>query len=162
MKPKFISIDLAIISGRPLKALRDEFESLGAEISFYGKTPRGYLLAIEPGPFQMRRNAGKDVTSLARTFEALSPTARKLWDGAKTRTFDFGVAGIDASQTASLCLSPAAVKQIAALNGTLAFTSYRPEPGFHQGSKPKAQRADINPAQGNALGRTPASKPPKP
>ena len=141
MKPKFISIDLTIISARPLKALRDEFESLGAQVTFYGKIPRGYLLAIEPGPFQMRRNAGKDVTSLARTVEALSPTARKLWDGAKTRTFDFGVAGIDAHQTASLCLSPAAVKRIAALNGTLAFTSYRPELGFDQGSKPAKPKA---------------------
>ncbi len=141
MKSKFISISLEITSGRPLKTLRDEFESLGALVTFYGPTPRGYLLAIEPGSFQMRRNAKNDVTSVARTVEALSPTARKLWDGAKTRTFDFGVAGIDAHQTASLCLSPAAVKRIAALNGTLAFTSYRPELGFDQGSKPAKPKA---------------------
>ncbi len=168
MKPKFISIDLAIISARPLKSLCDEFEPHGAQITFYGKIPGGYLLAIEAGPFQMRRNAEKELATLARLVEALSPPARKLWDGAKTRTFDFGVAGIDAFQTACLSLSPEAVKQIASLDGTLAFSSYRPDLGFHLGSKsakPRARRAAVNPAQGKrraALGRTPTPKPPKP
>ena len=141
MKSKFISICLEITSGRPLKAMRDEFESQGAHVTFYGKIPEGYLLTIEAGPFQMKRNAEKDVTSLARAVEALSPPARKLWDGAKTRTFDFGVAGIDAFQTANLSLSPKAVKQVAAMNGILAFTSYRPDLGFHQGSKPTKSKA---------------------
>ena len=58
----------------------------------------------------------------------LPRAARRLWDGAQSRTFDIGVQARKTPRSAVFTLSAATIAAVASVGGRIAVTTYAPEP----------------------------------
>ncbi len=125
MTGNFLNVDLDIESSKPLGALLREFEALGAIILHSGTNPSGHILRIE-AEMVRRTKPDQTVVAVCRLVEQLSPKARKIWDAARSRSFDIGIDAIDEHQAARVSVPEKLVRRIGDLGGTLTVTVYRP------------------------------------
>ena len=126
MTGKFITIDLEIFADRPLKVLKRDFEGLGAIYHYCGKISSGYLLTLAKTPVR-QPTLERQIVTMCRLVERLSPKGRKIWDAAKDRSFDIGIEAVDEHQAARFSVPANLLQRIADLGGTLTVTVYAPE-----------------------------------
>jgi len=58
----------------------------------------------------------------------LPPAARRLWNGAQSRTFDIGVQARKSPHSSVFTLSRATIAAVAGVRARIAVTTYAPEP----------------------------------
>ncbi len=126
MTGRFITIDLEIFADRPMVGLKREFEWLGAIHHYCGRFSSGYLLTLAKTPVR-QPTLERQVVTLCRLVERLSPKGRKIWDEAESRSFDIGIEASAGDPTVQFSVRPDLLQRIAALGGALAFTVYAPE-----------------------------------
>ena len=123
MKPKFLNVDLEVISTVDPAPLA---EALGERVGvhFCGAIRRReYLFAcalLGGGRDALERN----LVGLCGLLEALPPSAVRIWKKARRRTFDIGLESGDQSPTLALRITPETLARVTKLGATIAITVY--------------------------------------
>jgi hypothetical protein len=119
---QYLNVDVEVLSRSPLARL---VSALGPKVfvHYCGPLRRSYL-----AHFSLASSHGRSADTVSRQLAVLiarlSASERKLWLGARSRTFDVGVQGGRAPFSHTLLLSEGTVARLAALNVRLVYTSY--------------------------------------
>jgi hypothetical protein len=123
-KTRFATVDLDIYSAADLRPLVD---ALGKRIIdlYVGRVKRTYEAHLELA-WGRNQNPTSIILGFCRLIDPLPPAKRKLWDAAKTRSFDIGIASPVKRTHYWAAISPEAVKAAARIDAQIAITVYGP------------------------------------
>jgi hypothetical protein len=123
-KTRFLNVDLDIHSRLDLRPL---VTALGEKISemYVGRVRRTYEAHLE---LAWRRNQTPTsiILGFCKLIEALPPSKRKVWDSAKTRSFDIGIEAPVRNTYFWSAVSPEAVRAASEVGAQIAITVYGP------------------------------------
>lgn len=123
--PEFLNVDLEIESISPLHLLETE---LGKRVSvmFSDRINGCYFLSMEiTAP---HKTFDGTIHGFCALIERLSPQGKRLWNAARTKTFDIGFAVRLSSHRANrFAISPKTFRRVNKLGAIIAFTLYREE-----------------------------------
>jgi hypothetical protein len=117
----FLNVDLDVYSQSNLEALAAALAHktfvlhVGREGNRYGAH---FELTTVP------KNADATIRGLAALIRALPRSARRLWDGAKTREFNIGLQAGSVGRHIEVRLPPETIHEVASLGGQLAIAVY--------------------------------------
>ena len=125
-RTRFLNVDLDIFSTVPLDKI---VESFGEKVTvlYCGRWGKLYSAHVETFDSGWRGNPTTIIRQLVALVKVLPPTARELWDHAKSRQFNIGIQGGSRSPLYELRLSPKTINEVVSVNGTIIFTVYAPE-----------------------------------
>ena len=118
------NVDLDIYSKEDLRPLVDAFGDQVIEM-WVGRVRRTYEAHLETG-WEPRRTPSSIILRFCKMIHILSPAARKLWNGAKKKSFDIGIYSPTRSYYYWSALTPEAVRAVAELGAQIAITVYGP------------------------------------
>jgi hypothetical protein len=120
-----LAVDVEVYSKTRLASLVEAFGDR-VFVQFEGRDGSRYLAALGISAWQLTED--QDIRRFVSMVRRLPPQARRLWDGAQSRTFDIGVQAGAAPPSSSFKLSAATIAAVASLGGRIAVTTYAPEP----------------------------------
>jgi hypothetical protein len=117
----FLNVDLIIYSRSDLQPL---ISAMGKHliVLYLGREGRVHKSCVEVSG--MPKTPESAIRAFCKLIENLSPADRKLWDNAKTRTFDIGVDSGPKDSYFWFPLSPEILARAAVLNARIAVTVY--------------------------------------
>jgi hypothetical protein len=129
-KTKFLNVDLDIFSKSDLQPLADAMgkKVIVLHVGRFKRTYEAHLeLSGSPLP-QVRHPKSPEalIIEFCRLIEELPPAARKMWEAAKTRTFDIGIKAPGPSSCYWSSISPEALRAASEINAQIAVTVYGP------------------------------------
>ena len=119
-KPRFLALDLEIVSRTRPSALIDEMDGK-ALVLFAGRTPNGYLTVIQSGDTSRRAPAA--MAKLRQLITSLGRKGRRQYDKADHRDFSFGYEASDPLPCEAK-LAETVVAEIGKLNGRVSVVVY--------------------------------------
>jgi hypothetical protein len=122
----FRNIDIVVRSRQPLMALTDAL-SKTCEILRHDRAEGITHVSFELRSSGLDRSPAKTAARLVRVVEALSPAARRCWDRAADRVFDFGFDGAADAAQGGVLIPAKTVAAIAAVGASICVTVYRDE-----------------------------------
>lgn len=120
----FANVDLDIYSSQDMRPLVDGFGNKVIEL-WVGKVRNTYEAHLEIG-WSRKRTPASIILAFCKLVESLKPGKRKLWDAAKTKTFDIGIHAPAQNHRYWSALSAEAVRAAANVGAQIAFTIYGP------------------------------------
>lgn len=123
------AVDLEVYSRSRLSALADAFGER-VVVLYEGRVGSRYLAAFELHAWQLTED--QEMRRFVAMVRRLTPAARRLWDGAQSRTFDIGVQARETPRSSAFTLSAATIEAVASVGGRIAVTTYAPEPLEHR------------------------------
>jgi hypothetical protein len=133
----FMNVDLDIYSKTDLQPL---VAALGNSIieMWVGRVRRTYEAHLElSGSHLALRALSSIILKLCKLVQALPPRERRLWNAAKTKSFDIGIGAPKRNRHYWSAVSPDAVRAAAEVGAQIAITIYGPM----KVAKPKKKRA---------------------
>lgn len=131
---QFLAVDLEIVAPYKLDGLLDGLvEMMGNQVGVNRneKVGRNHVLLLSLG---VKSSSSSDETYIntlirrvAKMTLGLPPSARKLWDQARTRTFDLGFQGGLQPQAVEVRLKPDTLAALISINGQIQITVYGAE-----------------------------------
>jgi hypothetical protein len=119
------AVDLEVYSKVRLTGLVDAFgKRVG--VLYDGRVRSRYFAAFELHGWQLTEE--QEIRRFVSMVRRLPPAARRLWDGAQSRTFDIGVQARRTPHSSTFTLSSAIIAAVASVGGRIAVTTYAPEP----------------------------------
>lgn len=123
-----LGVDLAVYSKVRLTALAAAFGER-VLVHFEGRAGSRYLAAFQLHTWEMTElTEDQEIRRLVTMVRRLPPAARRLWNGAQSRTFDIGVQARETPPSAAFTLSAATIAAVASVRARIAITTYAPEP----------------------------------
>jgi hypothetical protein len=127
-KSQFLNVDLDVISNSDLKPLVEAMEDR-IIVLYVGRVKRHYEAHLElvgsPLPSAMHlKNPEMLILGFCRLIQGLPLQARKLWDSAKTRSFDIGIEARGPMHYYWFALTPKAIEAALEINAQIAVTVY--------------------------------------
>jgi len=119
------AVDLEVYSKVRLAALAEAFGER-VFVLHEGRAGSRYLAAFELHAWQLTED--QEIRRFVSMVRRLPPAARRLWDGAQSRTFDIGVQARQTPRSSAFTLSSATIAAVASVGGRIAVTTYAPEP----------------------------------
>ena len=119
------AVDLEVYSKARLSALADAFGERVC-VLFEGRAGSRYLAAFELHAWQLTED--QEIRRFVAMVRRLPPAARRLWNGAQSRTFDIGVQARKTPHSSVFTLSSATIAAVASVGARIAVTTYAPEP----------------------------------
>ncbi len=126
----FLNVDLDIYSKTDLQPLVD---ALGASLieMWVGRVRRTYEAHLEVS-WEKRKTPSSIILRFCKLIRALPPKERKLWNAAKTKSFDIGTEAPKRNNHYWSAVSPEAVHAAAEVGAQIAITIYGPmKPSKH-------------------------------
>jgi len=120
----FVNVDLDIYSKKDLKPLVDAL-GRGVIDLYVGRVKRTYEAHLELG-WHHKRNPTSIIAGLCKLIEALPPAKRRIWNGAKLKSFDIGIEAPARGAHYWDAVSPEAVRAAARIGAQIAVTVYGP------------------------------------
>jgi hypothetical protein len=117
----FLNVDLDVYSRSNLEALVAALAQKTFALHV-GREGNRYSAHFELTT--LPKNADATIRGLAALISALPRSARRLWDGAKTREFNIGLQAASAGRPIELHIPPETIHEVASLGGQLAITVY--------------------------------------
>jgi hypothetical protein len=117
----FLNVDLDIYSRSNLEALAAAL-SRKTFVLYLGRQGNRYSAHFEMST--LPKNADATIRGLAALIRALPRSARRLWDGAKTREFNIGLQAASVGRPIEVRLPPETIHDVASLGGQVAITVY--------------------------------------
>ena len=130
----YINVDLDIWSREPLEGLVGAMGA-GALVLYVGGRGRQHEAHVELASSGRGMSADRTIVGLTRLVQRLPPRYRKVWDSARSREFNVGIAAGLEPHGFELHLNRATLEALLAVRGTLAVTVYAPDPGDAATSK---------------------------
>lgn len=123
-KTRFMNVDLDIHSKLDLRPL---VSALGEKISenYVGRVRRTHEAHLELA-WRHNQTPTSIILGFCKLIEALPRSERKLWDSAKTRSFDIGIESPERNTYFWSAVSPEAVRAAADVGAQIAITVYGP------------------------------------
>lgn len=116
----FLNVDVDVRSASSLEPLARE---LAQRASIHDSPDPENKRWLHFAPYSPK-TAEAAVREIVALIDALSPTARRLWNRAKRRTFDIGIQGGVTPHSSGFALSAKAVAAITRLGGDVIITVY--------------------------------------
>jgi hypothetical protein len=120
----FANVDLDIYSTKDLRPLVDAFGNKVIEM-WVGKVRRNYEAHLEIG-WSRKQTPTSIILEFCKLVGSLKPSKRKVWDAAKTRSFDIGIHAPTRNHHYWSYVSAEAVRAAADIGAQIAFTIYGP------------------------------------
>jgi len=120
----FANVDLDIYSKTDLRPLVDALGDSVIEM-WVGRVRRTYEAHLEVS-WEPRKTPSSIILRFCRLINALPPTKRRIWDAAKTRSFDIGIDAPARNRRFWSAVSPEAVRTAAEVGAQIAITIYGP------------------------------------
>ncbi|HEY2470701.1 MAG TPA: hypothetical protein VGI45_23100 [Terracidiphilus sp.] len=120
----FANVDLDIWSADNLRPLVDAMGDRVIEMRV-GKVRRTYEAHLEIG-WSKKQTPTSIILRFCSLVEALTPSKRRLWDGAKTKSFDIGIYAVPRHRHYWSAISAEAVRASAKVGAQIAITVYGP------------------------------------
>lgn len=120
----FANVDLDLYSSEDLRPLVNAFGNKVIEM-WVGKVRRTYEAHLEIG-WTRKKNPTSIILKFCRLVESLKASDRKLWDAAKTKSFDIGIHAPTRNHHYWSAVSPEAIRATASVGAQIAFTIYGP------------------------------------
>lgn len=144
-KSQFLNVDLDIISNSDLKSL---VEAMGDRIIvlYVGRVKRHYEAHLELAGSALPTARHPKIPEIlilrfCRLIQDLPHQARKLWDSAKTRSFDVGIVARGPMHHYWFALTPKAIEAALEINAQIAVTVYGPLKRAKVPSKPRKAKS---------------------
>ncbi len=131
----FLNVDLDIYSKRDLQPLVDALGDSVIEM-WVGRVRRTYEAHLEV-TWEPRKTPSSIILRFCKLLNALPPAKRRLWNAAKTKSFDVGIEAPKRNRHYWSAVSPEAVRAVAEVGAQIAITIYGPM----KVPKPKKKRA---------------------
>jgi hypothetical protein len=119
------AVDLEVYSKSRLAGLAEAFGERVC-VLFEGRVRSRYLAAFEIHGWQLTEE--QEIRRFVSMIRRLPSPARRLWNGAQSRTFDIGVQARPTPHSSTFTLSAATIAAVASVGGRIAVTTYAPEP----------------------------------
>jgi hypothetical protein len=120
---EFLNVDLDIRSRRSVAPLLKVWPSAQTPDRKPGHAPRWALVSGS----SYKKSADRVVRDLIALVDSLPPQARRCWTAASSRVFDIGIqAGLAPRNFEDVRLSPATLRAVARVKGTVVVTVYAP------------------------------------
>jgi hypothetical protein len=119
------AVDLEVYSRARLAPLVTAFGQRVC-VLYEGRVRGRYFAAFELHGWQLTEN--QEIRRFVAMVRRLPPAARRVWDGAQSRTFDIGVQARETPRSSAFTLSSATIAAVASIGGRIAVTTYAPEP----------------------------------
>jgi hypothetical protein len=132
----FLNVDLDIYSKADLRPLVDALGNSIIEMGV-GQVCRTYEAHLEVG-WEPRKTPSSIILRFCKLINALPPTKRRLWNSAKTKSFDIGIESPKRNMHFWSVVSPEAVRAAAKVGAQIAITVYGPMKVPNQSKKNKA------------------------
>jgi hypothetical protein len=120
----FANVDLDIYSKTDLRPLVDALGDSVIEM-WVGRVRRTYEAHLEVS-WEPRKTPSSIILRFCRLINALPPTKRRIWDAAKTRSFDIGIDAPARNRRFWSAVSSEAVRTAAEVGAQIAITIYGP------------------------------------
>ncbi|MFZ0746983.1 MAG: hypothetical protein WAM85_21445 [Terracidiphilus sp.] len=122
---RFANVDLDIYSKSDLQPLVDSF---GEDVInlWTGRVKRTYETHLELGRWRRNQTPTSIILGFCKLVEALPPAKRKIWDAAKSRSFDIGIEAPGRGSYYWSAVSSGAVRAAAEAGAQIAITVYGP------------------------------------
>jgi len=124
-KACFLNVDLDIRSSSDLEPLVSAFGDKVIEM-WVGRVRRTYEAHLELGGSHLKQSPTSIILGFCKLIKALPRSKRKLWDLAKTRSFDVGIAAPSRNRHFWEVISSEAVSAAAEVGAQIAITVYGP------------------------------------
>jgi hypothetical protein len=123
-KTIFLNVDLDVCSKSDLQPLVD---AMGKKVSpsFVARLKRMYFAHMDLA-IGNPKSPESAILQYCKLIQSLPESARKDWDGAKTRTFDIGIEAPGRSSYYWSAISEKAIKAASEVNAQIAVTVYGP------------------------------------
>lgn len=121
----FRNVDLDIYSMSDLQPL---VQALGDKVIdlFVGRVKRTYEAHLELAAWKRDQSPTWVILGLCKVIKALPPSKRRLWNAAKTKSFDIGIEAPRKGSHYWSAVAPEAVRAAAELGAQIAITVYGP------------------------------------
>jgi hypothetical protein len=120
-----IAVDVEVYSRVRLSTLAHAFGER-VFVHYEGRDRSRYLAAFGLRDWELTED--HKIRRFVAMVRRLPPAARRLWNGAQSRTFDIGVQARETPASSAFVLSQATVAAVASVRGRIAVTTYAPEP----------------------------------
>ena len=120
----FANVDLDIHSSEDLRQLVDAFGEKVIEM-WVGKVRRTYEAHLELG-WTKKQTPTSIILGFCKLVRSLKPSKRRLWDAAKSKSFDIGIHAPTRNHHYWSAVSPQAVQAAAEVGAQIAITVYGP------------------------------------
>jgi hypothetical protein len=132
----FANVDLDIYSKTDLQPLVDALGDSVIEM-WVGRVRRTYEAHLEVS-WEPRKTPSSIILRFCKLINALPPTKRRIWNAAKTRSFDIGIDAPARNRRFWSTVSPEAVRAAAEVGAQIAITIYGPMRVPKQANKKRA------------------------
>ncbi len=120
----FLNVDLDIYSKTDLRPLVDALGDSAIEM-WVGRVRRTYEAHLEVG-WEPRKTPSHIILRFCKLIRALPAKERKLWNAAKSKSFDIGIEAPKRNSHFWSAVSPEAVRAAAEVGAQIAITVYGP------------------------------------
>ena len=121
----FLNVDLEIFSRSDLRPLVCAFGDEVIEM-YVGRVKRTYEAHLELAGSRLRQTPSSIILGFCKLIEGLPRPQRRLWDSAKTRSFDVGIEAPAKDRHFWIAIPPEAVRAAAEVGAQIAITVYGP------------------------------------
>jgi hypothetical protein len=132
----FLNVDLDIVSARPLEPLVTAFGKK-VFVLYVGGQGGHYQANLEVAAYI--RTADSVIRRLAKLIEGLPKPARRMWDQARSKTFNIGIQSGFEPFSREFLISGAAVDAVARVGGSIVITVYAAEHTYTPPNKTRRQ-----------------------
>ena len=139
----YANVDLDIYSSDDLRPLVDGFGDKVIEL-WVGKVRRTYEAHLEIG-WSRKQTPTSIILRFCELIESLKPKERKLWNTAKTRSFDIGIHAPTRNHHYWSSVNKEAVRAAANVGARIAFTIYGPLEPARSSTKTAARSSSSRP-----------------
>ena len=122
---RFLTVDLDIVSARPLQSLVDAF-GRSVLINYVGREGGRYTAHL--GLVLSTSSADGTLRAWVRRVKALPPPARRHWNAARSRELNIGIQAGMAPFSHVLRLEAATLRLVAGVGAHIGITIYAPGP----------------------------------
>jgi len=124
---QFLNVDLDIFSTWDLQAL---VTALGdkVDVLHVGRYKRTYETHLELASYKPPKNPDRAIRDFCKLIRQLPSAAREVWDAAKIRQFNIGIAKGTEPPTHWFAIESETIKAAAEVNARIALTIYPPYP----------------------------------
>lgn len=120
----FLNVDLDIYSKTDLQPLVDALDSSVIEM-WVGRVRRTYEAHLEVG-WEPRKTPSSIILRFCKLIRALPVRERRIWNAAKTKSFDIGIEAPKRHRHFWSSVTPEAVRAAAEVGAQIAITIYGP------------------------------------
>jgi hypothetical protein len=131
---QYLNVDLDIYSRVSLKGLVDAMGE-NAFVLYVGGEGRKHQAHVELARSHSGMTADRAIVGLTRLVKRLPPRYRKVWDSAKSREFNVGIAAGLKPFSFELRLNRRTVDAVTEVGGAVVVTVYAPVPGETKASR---------------------------